>query len=397
MPDLISPSRAEELVMRKIPGAPVEKIPLKLAAGRILAVPLVADRPLPPYHRIMLDGIVFASADAPAERIWQAVGIHAAGAVDPPKLKPGQCWEIMTGASLPPDCDTIVPYEDAVRVEPGRFSVREEAIRPGFYIHREGSDFAAGDVLVPQHRAVDSRVAAVAATVGATHLAVLRRPSVAVFTTGDEVVPPERIPAPHQIRQSNAASLAATWRNLNADPLSPAHLADDPAATKAAIRERMDADVILLCGGISKGVHDYVRPVVESLLGAPAFHGIAQRPGKPLAFWPGPPAIFALPGNPMSVQICFHRYVVPFFRAIQKQPASRRIVELAAPFCFAPPLAYFLPVRLAQKGATLRARPLPLANSGDFASAIDSDGFIELPAGQTDFAEGFLAPFSEWL
>jgi molybdopterin molybdotransferase len=323
--------------------------------------------------------------------------VHAAGNANPPPLSPGHCWEIMTGACLPADCDTIVPYEETARPDPERVSCPASSVHPGRFVHRAGSDFAAGAVLVPAAARLDSRVASVAATIGATRVAVLRRPRLAIFTTGDEVVPPGQSPLPHQVRQSNAASLRAALHHLDTEVVQHLHLPDDEDRTRRAVADCPDVDGILLCGGISKGKYDYVRPVIESLHGPPAFHGIAQRPGKPLAFWPGPPAIFALPGNPMSVLVCFHRYVRPFLDAMRRQSAPIRHVALAAPIRFDAPVTYFLPVQLRQDGARLLAAPHPLANSGDFASSIESDGFIELPAAQSDFPEGFLAPFRDWL
>ena len=397
MEPLITPAEAEALILAHLLDLSVEEVPLDRAQGRILARELVADRPLPPYHRVMMDGICFRSAEAGTSPVPKIAGVHAAGDPEPAALPANHCWEVMTGACLPPDCDTVVPYEETRRAEPGRISFSAGVVQPGKFIHRAGSDFALGDILVPPHRRIDSRIAAVAATVGATTLPVLRKPRVVLFTTGDEVVPPEESPAPHQVRQSNAASLQAALPALGADIVHYQHLQDDESVTTDAVRNHLDCDAILLCGGISKGKRDYVRPVIESLHGAPGFHGIAQRPGKPPAFWPGSPAVFALPGNPMSAQICFHRYVRPYLEASLKQTTVLRTTRLAVPFRFEAPFAHFLPVRLAQEEASLCAHPLPLANSGDFASAIDSDGFLELPADVADFPEGFLAPFREWL
>lgn len=394
---LLTPTQAEELILKGPPTLSREEVPLGDSPGRILARELVADRPLPPYDRVMMDGIAFRNADTGNTPRFRIAGIHAAGNPEAPPLLDGHCWEIMTGANLPGDCDTVVPYEETERVGSDEMSANPDAISPGKHVHRQGSDFAEGDLLVPQGLRIDSRIAAVAATVGATMIEVLRKPTVALFTTGDEVVPPSEEPAPHQVRQSNHASLAAAMRKLGAEIVHYEHLIDDEELTARALREHLDVDVILLCGGISKGKRDFVRPVVEMLLGPPALHGIAQRPGKPLAFWQGPPCVFALPGNPMSVQVTLHRYVRPFLDRMQDQSSPNRCVELAVPFQFAPPFAYFLPVTVGQKGATLQATPRTLANSGDFASAIPSAGFIELPGDQSDFPQGFLATYRDWL
>lgn len=373
-----------------------EGLPLAEAQGRILATGLVADRPLPPYNRVMMDGICFRMADLERNHSLMIAGDHAAGAPEPEPLAPGHCWEVMTGASLPSDCDTVLPYEQIMR-EGNNVTCDPESAVPGRFIHMRGSDHATGDLLVPKYARMDSRVAAVASTVGATSLRLLKQPRVVIFTTGDEVVDPGTGPAPHQVRQSNAASLRAALAVLGADLVHHQHLPDNPDATATAVREHLGSDLILLCGGISKGKYDFVRPVIESLLGAPSFHGVAQRPGKPLAFWSGPPPVFALPGNPMSVQVTFHRYVRPFLEATQSQQSVVRTVSLASEIRFDPPFAWSIPVSLQQEKASLIAKPTPLSNSGDFASAIESDGFIELPADQKDFPRGSLLPFRSWL
>ena len=396
MDSLITPLDAEEIALTDLPQLGSEEIPLERSHGRILAQDLHADRLLPPYNRVMMDGICFRQADLGNKPCLELSGVHAAGDPPPGPLAPGHCWEIMTGACLPPDCDTVVPYEQITRDAHHVTFELDQAV-PARFIHAAGSDHARGDLLVASHRRIDSRIAAVAATVGATALRVLKRPRVAVFTTGDEVVEPSRTPAAHQVRQSNAASLQAALPKLGAELVHSQHLPDDPEATTTAVRAHLQSDLILFCGGISKGKYDFVRPVIESLLGAPAFHGVAQRPGKPLAFWAGPPPIFALPGNPMSVQVTFHRYAGPFLLALQKQQSPVRSVALASELRFDAPFACSMPVLLHQREATLLAEPAPLANSGDFASAIESDGFVELPACRNEFPPGTVLPFRSWL
>ena len=396
MDSLITPKAAEAITLTHLPELGSEECSLEHAHGRILVGELRADRPLPPYDRVMMDGICFRAADVGSEPCLTLAGVHAAGAPPPEPLPTGHCWEVMTGACLPPDCDTVVPYEHTKRVaHQVTFSLDQSL--PGRFIHESGSDHASGDVLVPAERRIDSRIAAVAATVGATALKVMKRPRVTVFTTGDEVVAPSVAPAPHQVRQSNAASLRAALSRLGAEIIHNQHLPDDPDATATAVHTRFDSDLLLFCGGISRGKYDFVRPVIESLLGPPAFHGVAQRPGKPLAFWNGPPPIFALPGNPMSVQVTFHRYVVPYLQALQRQDLDVRLSALASTMKFEPPFAFFVPVCLHQQEATLLAEPAPLANSGDFASAIASDGFIEFPASKEHFPSGTLLAFRPWL
>ena len=395
MNPLISPAEAEALILANLPHLPSEETPLASAPRRILSAPLVSDRPLPPYDRVMMDGICFrASATIAKGTRLPIAGLHPAGAPSPAPLPDGACWEVMTGAQVPADCDTVVPYEQISR-DDTLATLNEAPPAPGKHIHATGSDFAQGSELVPAGTLICSRVAAVAATVGASSVPVISKPRITILTTGDELVPPEDTPAPHQVRRSNDAALRAALNNWGPCDITITHLPDSKPELTAALRSALEtSDLILSCGGISRGKLDYIRPVLEDLLGAPLFHGIAQRPGKPLAFWSGPPPIFALPGNPMSVLICFHRYVLPALHKISSRPLPQHRIPLAENHAFAPTLTYFLPVHLTP---THQALPRPLQNSGDFASAIDSTGFLELPADQTNFPQGTPLNYTPWL
>jgi len=395
MDPLISPTQAEDLVLGNLPRLPVAETALADSARRILAGPLVADRPLPPYDRVMMDGIAFRVADAREQAgKLRIAGLHPAGAPAPSTLPNGCCWEIMTGAILPPDCDTIIRYEEITREgEQSCFDLQHA--EPGKDIHRAGSDSQPGDKLVPSGTRLGAREMAIAATIGATSLPTVASPRIAVVTTGDELVSPETTPEPHQIRRSNNAALEAALANWGVAQTHSHHLEDDEALVTAGLRAALgSSDLVLVCGGISKGKRDFVRPALESLLGEPFFHGVAQRPGKPLAFWKGPPPVFALPGNPMAVLVCFHRYVLPALAAMSGSPWQRRTVPLVSEVRFPRPLALFLPVALTSDH---RAEPLASANSGDFVSSIPSHGMIELPADRDTFPAGTTAPYQPWL
>jgi molybdopterin molybdotransferase len=160
-------------------------------------------------------------------------------------------------------------------------------------------------------------------------------------------------------------------------------------------------DVVLISGGVSKGKFDFLPQELAKQGVKKIFHGVAQRPGKP--FWFGASArkvpVFALPGNPVSAYVCLHRYVLPALdRASGLTPVPPRTVALAKSVSFKPDLAWFLPVILATgSGAELLAAPDPTNTSGDFGGLVGTDGFVELPAGQTDFPAGYLAPFRSWM
>jgi molybdopterin molybdotransferase len=159
-------------------------------------------------------------------------------------------------------------------------------------------------------------------------------------------------------------------------------------------------DVMLLTGGVSKGKFDFLPAVLAELGVQKKFQGVAQRPGKPLWFGLSPRArpVFALPGNPVSSYTCLHRYVLPALaKAAGSPPATPRLAALAAPVTFKPPLAYFLPVKISSSPAAgLLATPAAVNTSGDFAGLVDTDGFVELPAGQDEFPAGTVVPFRPW-
>lgn len=326
----------------------------------------------------MMDGIAFAADHIPATGPFLTAGLHAAG--DPPPSEKGKIWEIMTGAILPEDCDTVVPYEDLENGRPRDFT-------RGQFIHREGSDAAAGSELVPSGVAVGPVEIAIAASVGCSHVEVFRRPRVAILSTGDEAVPIESEPQPWQIRRSNGVMLEALVQRRGNDVTFHDHAPDDPEKCGALLDAAFaTADVVLICGGISKGKKDFIRELVEARLGKPAFHGVAQRPGKPLAFWSGPPAIFALPGNPVSVLATFTRHVVPTLCQMEGQSAVPQKIRMKDLPPALPKLSWLLTVTRGADGM-LHARPP--SNSGDFISVAGCTGLIEVPAGSTSDEHDF--------
>jgi molybdopterin molybdotransferase len=382
MNDLVTSSEATARIIAAIPSLPQEMVLLAEAIGRVLQVPLIADRPLPPYRRATMDGIAFRSASTTSVRI---AGLHAAGDPPPRPLADGEAWEIMTGALVPDDCDTLVPYEE-VTIEDGFAVISGEQVT-GRFIHEVGTDAHEGRILVKTGSILGPVEIAIAASIGISELTVTKRPTITLLTTGDEAIPVTSTPQPWQIRRSNGPMLEAMLRGLGITDVSSHHVVDDEDLLGGAIDAALSkSDLILLCGGISKGKRDHVRSVLEARLGPPAFHGVRQRPGKPLAFWSGPPLVFALPGNPVSVLATFVHYVLPALSRMQgSAPPPRLALPLSSPLDPHPALTWLLPCRISEHGEAI---PLPPQNSGDFVSVAGATHLLEIPPGRATLPGG---------
>ncbi|MEJ6717240.1 MAG: molybdopterin molybdotransferase MoeA [Akkermansiaceae bacterium] len=374
---LITPQEAEELMLSNVDVLECETVRLENTLGRILREGLFADRPFPPFNRVTMDGIAFCFSDFSSQPL-ALQGIHAAGNPTPPSLKTGHCWQIMTGSEMPPDCDTVVPYEEVTLTE-GSAIIECEPVA-GKFIHREGSDASQGDLMIKPGTRIGPEHIGILASIGASQIKVTRRPRIKILSTGDELVPVEQTPLPHQLRQSNGITLLSAVQQWGPSEATWDHLADDLETTTTGIARALEnSDLVILSGGISKGKKDYVRPALESLRGEPVFHGVAQRPGKPLAFWKG---VVALPGNPNSTLTTFQRYVVPLLcRMIGAPDVETTTLPLAGPIQQHPFLTQFLPAKINSGGRAISLSP---QNSGDFVTPLEGKGYLEIPPGESN-------------
>jgi len=400
---MITPAEAERLMLAAIAPFPTEECALSAAHGRVLRADLRADRDLPPFDRVTLDGYALrAKAAAAGRREFILEATQAAG-MRPFVLGPAAdaCIEVLTGAVLPEGADCVVPYEEAekhgerVRIFPA------VTVSAGRAVHRRGSDHPAGEVIVSAGTRISGREIAVAAAIGASQLTVARIPKIAVVATGDELVEVGDAVAPHQIRRSNDHALRAALSLAGYPWVERFHLHDMRHEIEHMLWHIIaEFDVVLITGGVSKGKFDFLPAELDAQGVKKIFHGVAQRPGKPLWFGLTPDAkpVFALPGNPVSAYTCLHRYVLPALaQASGLPPALARQAVLTAAVTFKPKLAYLLPVKVASgpKGE-LQATPDPSNTSGDFSGLVDTDGFVELAADVAEFPVGTVAPFYPW-
>ena len=383
---LISPQEAETLILDSCQTLESEVIKYTDGLNRVLREDLSADRPFPPFHRVTMDGVAFHSSQLHGKEL-NIQGLHAAGDPPPPPLKGNHCWQIMTGACLPEDCDTVVPIE-RITLREQKVILESQAV-PGAYIHQKGSDAKKGDLILRSGLVLTPGHLGLAASIGAINLQVTRKPKVSVLTTGDELISPEKNPLPHQLRQSNGLCLENALKQWGPVQVSRCHLADDQRQTTQSVAEALEkSDLVILSGGISKGQKDYVRPALESLLGAPLFHGVSQRPGKPFAWWP---RVAALPGNPNSTLTTFTRYLIPLLRKMSGATQQFPIIfPLATSFQRHCELTLLLPACFNPHGSLHVLEP---QNSGDFLTPLQATGIIEIPKGAGEVSEAIYYPF----
>lgn len=373
-----------------------ERVLLTEAQGRILAEPLCADRPFPPFDRVTMDGIAIRFPDfAEGIKTFQIAGVQAAGRPPMPLEQPGQCLEIMTGAVLPAGADTVIRYEDLL-IENETAALKTDQIVQGQNIHTKGSDRKTGDVIVPPGTALSPGEIGIAATVGKPELLVKCLPRVTIISTGDELVDVHETPLDHQIRSSNIYALSAALQQMGLQP-ERKHFIDDPAVIRQGLAECLESsDAIILSGGVSEGEFDYVPGALEALGVDKLFHKVRQRPGKP--FWFGmyrqQCAVFAMPGNPVSAFMGTQKYFRAWLRASLGLPQPPPVYAiLAEDFTFKPELVYFLQVKLEYAtSGQLMAHPRMGGGSGDLANLSDADAFLELPAEKTFFQQGETYP-----
>jgi len=296
--------------------------------------------------------------------------------------------EVMTGAVLPENTDTVIRYEDVV-INNGIATVNLESVEQGKNIHTKGKDRRQGDILIKINTMITAAEIGVIASVGKGIVKVAKTPRVIIVSTGDELVEVNEIPLAHQIRRSNAFSLVSLLEKMNIKA-DTSHITDDKELLKQKIASYLNTyDVLLFSGAVSKGKYDFLPEVLEELSVKKLFHKVAQRPGKP--FWFGSKArksVFAFPGNPISTYVNCLAYFYPWFAKSTGVELKNETVILGEDVLFKPQLTYFLQVKIEIKEGHLLAFPIKGNGSGDLVSLVEADGFIQLPMEQINFKKG---------
>ncbi|MBM2577014.1 molybdopterin molybdotransferase MoeA [Jannaschia sp. Os4] len=352
---MISVEAATERLLSLVSPLPSEPVPLRRAAGRVLAAPVVAAHPMPPFDASAMDGYAVAG-DARPGASFEVIGEAAAGSPFAGRVGPGRAVRIFTGAVLPPGTDRVVIQEDVTR-DGARITVgpAPEASR---YVRPAGMDFEAGFTLAPP-RALGARDVALLAAMGAAEVEVARRPAVALVMSGDELRPPGAPLAPGEIPASNGPALAAMLAAAGATCHQLPTARDTPESLAQAFALAASTDLVITLGGASVGDHDLVADAARTAGFDLRFETVAMRPGKPVMAGPSASQVMVgLPGNPVSTMVCGVVFILPMLRRMQglDPVVAPEPLPLAAPLPANGPRRHYMRATTGPDGVTAFAR-----------------------------------------
>ena len=404
-----------------------ESVELLMAAGRVLAEPVPADRDIPPFARSTRDGYAVRSADlaqlpATLDVIGEIRAGEKAGAI-PSEIGPGQAASIMTGAPVPAGADAVVMVEYSTRNE-GQVEIRNSVLAGENMVPR-GAEARQGVLLLNCGLRLNDAAIALAASVGKSRLEVYKRPRVAVLTTGDEIVDVNATPGATQIRNSNSYSLAVQIREAGGEPVLLAIAPDEAQALRRLMEEGLQADLLLVTGGVSMGRYDLVEQVLSEMGAEFFFTGAKIQPGRPVVFgrcadpqglkpevfaassgtaeaMPSPKPtgktnskyFFGLPGNPVSTMVTFELFARPMLEALSAQ-SPRKLAflhaRLKSEICVKSGLRRFLPAILSGELEQSEVELVRWQGSGDIAATARANCYVVIPPDRERMSAG------EWI
>jgi molybdopterin molybdotransferase len=386
-------AEARERVIRTVRDAravpPTDSVALLEAAGRVLAADIAADRDSPAVARSVRDGFAVRAADVPGE--LDVVGEVRAGEQFAGTVGPRQAVEIMTGAPIPAGADAVVMVEH-VRRSNGRVAIDHPA-EPQQFINPRGCEAAAGATVLHRGKRLDYTDIAALASFGHSQVPVFRKPEVAILATGDEIVEVDRQPLPFQVRNSNAHSLAVQVARAGGLPRVLPMARDTIEHTREMVERGLEADLLLLSGGVSAGKYDVVEPVLAGLNAIFYFDRVLIQPGQPLVFGRARDKFFfGLPGNPSSTMVTFDVFARAALELLAGQEETMLPMlhaRLTCDFRHRPGLTRFLPARLSVDGAEVT--PVDWHGSGDIPALTQANAYLVTDADRPEYPRG------EWI
>ena len=402
---MLSVAEARRLVLEHSASKPPIRVSLADCLGFVLAEDVPADADSPPFDKAMVDGYAVRAADLPggcAE--LEVLEEITAGRTATRPVVAGGCCRIMTGAPLPEGADAVVMHERTTLIPSpgglGRVQINDERLRAGQNILRRAASFHAGQTVLRAGRMLRPLEIGLLAEVGHAVVNVLEPATVAVLSTGDELVTPDQAPRLGQIRNSNGPMLCAWVRRVGGRPVDLGIAPDVPEVLRARLAAGLKCDVLLVSGGVSAGVLDLVPGLLRELGVTEVFHKIRLKPGKPLWFGVRERSgaagtstlVFGLPGNPVSSLVCCELFVRSALGRLAGRDAGDlllRPAQLTAEFTHRGDRPTYHPARLDCAGtAAARVTPLVWAGSADLYGLSDANSLAVFAAGDRTYAGG---------
>jgi molybdopterin molybdotransferase len=394
MAELLNVDEAVRRIVSGVARLPDERVSLDDALGRVLAADVESDVNLPPFANSSMDGFAVRAADVANAAADHPISLRVvmdipAGASPVQPLGAGQAARIMTGAPLPSDADAIVPVEDTDQYfsQRGESALLEtvsvlKASGAGAYVRPVGEDIAAGQIVLTSGTLLRPQELGILAALGYAEVPVVRRPRVALVSSGDELVSVGEPLAPGKIRDSNSYTLAGLVRSYGGQAIRIPVARDTLDDVRDRFRQALDSqpDVILSSAGVSVGVFDVVRTVLDEM-GKVDFWRINLRPGKPLAYGHlGGVPFFGLPGNPVSAMVTFDVFVRPVLLKLSGRPdAWPTVTARTGEEMTSDGRRSYIRVRLTRDNGQWVATTTGTQSSGALTSMVKADGLLIIP------------------
>jgi molybdopterin molybdotransferase len=393
--ELTEIAEARRLVLERVVPLGTEPVPLAETLGRVLAEDVVSAEAVPGFDNSAMDGYAIRAVDAEGvagdrPAVLNLAGESRAGHPAGRVLAAGEAIAISTGAMIPEGADAVVRIEDTDRRD-GEVEVRVP-VPEGDNIRRTGEDIEAGTRVLGPGQLIGAAEIGVISSSPRAEVACARVPSVRVVATGDELIGPSEPMRPGGVRDSNAHTVPALALGAGAEVASVERVGDDASATRTVLGRALEANVAVVCGGVSVGEHDHVRPALAKLGAEQVFWGVSLRPGKPTWFGvaPGGGLIFGLPGNPVSAMVTFILFARPALLAMQgldpEAPRATAVLESAYPRKRGRAHAVRCVLRAGPDGLT--ARTTGAQGSHILTSMLGADALAMIPGDSDGVAAG---------
>ncbi|GIW21397.1 MAG: molybdopterin molybdenumtransferase MoeA [Candidatus Sericytochromatia bacterium] len=400
---MVSVDEAEKIILDSIINTDlVEDISLVNCYNRVLAEDIKADREQPPFDRVAMDGIAipYKLFEKGLRKFRIQKNIQRAGIPSYTLEDNFDCIEVMTGAKMPNNTDTVIKYEDLIIENNVAYLKGNIKVDYKQNIHFKGSDYSKNQILLQKGVKIGPIQTSIIASIGKSKVKVFKIPNIAIIATGDELVDIDKEPLDYQIRMSNAYAIQCGLVNNNFINSQIFHLNDDKDILLNKMRDILNNfDFLIMSGGVSVGKFDFIPEILKTLEVKEFFHKVKQKPGKPLFFGKSKNnvPIFGLPGNPISTIVCFYRYVIPCLYKICNKKYFQKYVTIYHDFNLKNQLTNFLPVKtFYDDNYNFSASVIKTNGSGDYYSAFESNGFIEIKENTNFVKAGTILKYFEW-